>query len=190
MQKLSFEHSLKTTTEFRKETQKAGREHTMQFKLHCVTLWFYSLLFVAWISSREKLNTSIKNHSASKAEKLNNSDPPLNTLTAQHKETCYLWLSLRASFPFRHEIMPRGDILGLHSIRTSPPCRAKVWAFNKFWEKSGAIAGGQKRKEKWKGMWILWGRQERRKKKEREKKRPMSKVEELECLSFLKHAGH
>lgn len=38
--------------------------------------------------------------------------------------------------------MPRGDILGLHSIRMSPPCRARVWAFNKFWEKSGAIAGG------------------------------------------------
>lgn len=52
----------------------------------------------------------------------------------------YLWLSRRASFPFLQEIMPRGDILGLHSISTSPPCRARVWGFNWFWEKSGAMA--------------------------------------------------
>jgi len=59
------------------------------------------------------------------------------------KVSLYLGLSRRASFPFLHAITPRGDILGLHSIRTSPLCRAKVWAFNKFWEKSGAIADGK-----------------------------------------------
>lgn len=81
----------------------------------------------------------MKYYSASKADKLNNG--PIHTaLTAPHKETWYLWLSLRASFPFLQEITPLGDILGLHSIRTSPPCRARVWAFNKLWEKSGAMA--------------------------------------------------
>lgn len=81
----------------------------------------------------------MKYYSASKSDKLNN-DSIHTVHTALHKETCYLWLSLKASFPFLQEITPRGDILGLHSIRTSPPCRARVWAFNKFWEKSGAMA--------------------------------------------------
>lgn len=81
----------------------------------------------------------MKYYSASKADKLNNG-PTHTALTAPHKYTWYLWLSLSASLPFLQEITPRGDILGLHSIRTSPPCRARVWAFNKFWEKSGAMA--------------------------------------------------
>lgn len=65
-----------------------------------------------------------------------------HTRTHSHAHV-YLWFSLKASFPFLHEMMPRGDILGLHSIRTSPPCRARVWAFNRFWEKSGAMADGK-----------------------------------------------
>lgn len=85
-------------------------------------------------------NKSMKYHSTSKAVKLHKCGPTHNTLTALNKETWYLWLSLKASFPFLHEITPRGDILGLHSMRTSPLCRARVWAFNKFWEKSGAMA--------------------------------------------------
>ena len=89
----------------------------------------------------------MKYNSASKADKLNNWDPTNNALTALHKETWYLWFSLRASFPFLQEITPRGDILGLHSIRMSPPCRARVWAFNKFWEKSGAMADRKSRKK-------------------------------------------
>lgn len=70
-------------------------------------------------------------NSESKTDKLNNG-PIHAVLPPAHKETWYLWLSLKASFPFLQEITPRGDILGLHSIRTSPPCRARVWAFNKF----------------------------------------------------------
>lgn len=94
----------------------------------------------------------MKYYSASKAGKLNNCGSTHNAFTALHKETWYLWLSLRASFPFLHEITPRGDILGLHSIRTSPPCRAKVWVFNKFWEKSGAMADKETGEG---GVWIL-----------------------------------
>ena len=52
----------------------------------------------------------------------------------------YLWLSRKASFPFLQEIIPRGDILGRHSISTSPPCRARVWLRTAFAEKSGATA--------------------------------------------------
>ncbi len=47
-----------------------------------------------------------------KADKLNNS--LIHTaFTASHKETRYLWLSLKASFPFLQEITPQGDILTL-----------------------------------------------------------------------------
>ena len=86
----------------------------------------------------------MKYYPEGKTDKLNICDPTHNALTALHKETWYLWLSLRASFPFLQEITPRGDILGLHSIRMSPPCRARVWAFNKLWAKSGAMADGEK----------------------------------------------
>lgn len=84
----------------------------------------------------------------------------------------YLWLSRRASLPFLQEIIPRGDILGRHSISTSPPCRARVWLRTALDEKSGATAAQGERHPP--GFRLSKNRGERekkdRKKEGREKK--------------------
>lgn len=115
---------------------------------NCIVLHCGSLLssLSPWISSGKNKISWWKYYSSSKADKLNNG-PRHTALTALYKDTTYLWLSLKASFPFLQEIIPRGDIRGLHSIRTSPPCRASVWALSKFWEKSGAIADERKERD-------------------------------------------
>lgn len=113
----------------------------MQFKLylcHTVVLFFA----VCHHESQVGKNKITSQWNIIREVKQTNNVPIHTALTAS-----YLWLSLRASFPFLQEITPRGDILGLHSIRTSPPWRASVWALSKFCEKSGAMAG-EKRKER------------------------------------------
>lgn len=48
------------------------------------------------------------------------------------KRLYYLSLSLNGSLPFRHNTTPQGDILGLHSMSTSPPTFTSVWLFTWF----------------------------------------------------------
>lgn len=71
----------------------------------------------------------------------------VNTLSSSVKQNkmlqmlcCYLLLSRSGSLPFRQEITPQGDILGLHSMSTSPPTFTSVWLLSWLWEKSGATA--------------------------------------------------
>ena len=60
----------------------------------------------------------------------------------------YLLLSRSGSAVFFQEMVPQGDILGLHSMSTSPPSFTSVWLLTGLEPKSGATAGTTSRRER------------------------------------------